>query len=316
MKLIRTLIESTKGESDPVAPPRTPSRRPTTTAPRLRSSLPVSDASKARGVVSDGLDRRMKEFKADLLELAPQKIVEESGQKSKRVWNLDPAEAETDETKQDAQARQQGAKDKVTARPLPLEAPENATPVKQASTPPEKGRDCKANALEMCEVPAPPQPRQPLTAGRKKTRISGFCGDDARADLFDLPNDGAEQGLEFPVGWLVIIKGPGRGTSFVLQNPVSCIGRGAGQTITLNYGDNTISRQNHAAVAYDDKMNACFLGFGDKAKLVHLNGRPVLGTEQLTHGDIIRVGETDLKFIGLCGPDFSWQDKDTGRADD
>ncbi len=312
MKLIRTLIESKKGEAAAIAPPRTPSRTPTTTAPRRSTSAPVSDVLNARIMLSDGLDRRMKEFKTDMIELAPRKNVDESSKKSKRVWDLDPPETTT----QEVQPPKEDQQDEAPTQPLPPEANDEGVHAQRAATPPEKRRDRKASALRMFEVPAPLQPRRPLTIGRKKTRIMGFCGDDAPADLFDVPDDDVAQGLEFPVGWLVIIKGPGRGTSFVLQNPVSSIGRGAGQTITLNFGDDTISRQNHAAVAYDDEMNACFLGFGGKANLVRLNGRPVLTTEQLTHGDVIRIGETDLKFIGLCGPDFSWQDEETGRTDD
>ena len=42
--------------------------------------------------------------------------------------------------------------------------------------------------------------------------------------------------------------------------------------------------------------------------MVRLNGRPVLSTEELTHGDIIRIGETTLRFVALCGTDFTWDD--------
>ncbi|MEO0371045.1 MAG: FHA domain-containing protein [Pseudomonadota bacterium] len=293
MKLIRTLIENRSGE-DKVAPA---AKLPIPPMPRPRRTATAPGALRARSVLSDGLDRKMKAFKSDLADLAPLPKSGENGKTSKRVWDIvDKPESDAQETLADL------GPDEVCTQPLPEESEEEQAPaVKRA------GR--KASALRLFEVPPPVQPRRPLTIGRKKTRIMGFGGDDEPNDLFDISAEETAVGLEFLVGWLVIIEGHGQGTAFVLQNPVSSIGRGQGQTIMLNYGDDTISRSNHAAIAYDDQMNACFLGFGGKANLVRLNGRPVLGTEQLNHGDVIRVGETKLKYIALCGPDFSWQDE-------
>lgn len=310
MKLIRTLIESKLG--DGAMSSLGQSEEPA--LPRLRNSAPVSEALKARSVLSDSLDNRLKAFKTDLAELAPLQKTDKTSQKPKRVWDMDAAEKPAANTQPDTPPRAETASAEDGTPTLPVtEVADEAQ--SEPVTEPGRGRSMrKASALRMFEVPPPMQPRRPLTIGRKKTRIMGFGGEGSPADLLGMTEEEAAAGLEFPVGWLVIIEGPGRGTSFVLQNPVSAMGRAEGQTITLNFGDDTISRQNHAAVAYDDQMNACFLGFGGKANLVRLNGRPVLSTEQLTHGDVIRVGETDLKYIALCGPDFSWQDKASEKA--
>ena len=120
---------------------------------------------------------------------------------------------------------------------------------------------------------------------------------------------------KFPVGWIIVIEGPGRGSCFTLFNGVSQIGRGEEQAVRLNFGDTSISRNNHAAVAYDDEQSKFFLGHGGTSNLVRLNGRPVLSTEELSHGDAIRIGETTLKFIALCGEDFSWKNTDGEDAD-
>ncbi|NNL18463.1 MAG: FHA domain-containing protein, partial [Boseongicola sp.] len=74
----------------------------------------------------------------------------------------------------------------------------------------------------------------------------------------------------------------------------------------LDFGDTSISRNNHAAVAYDDEQGKFFLGHGGKSNLVRLNGKPVLSTEELADGDMVRIGETTLKFVALCGEDFTW----------
>ena len=34
---------------------------------------------------------------------------------------------------------------------------------------------------------------------------------------------------------------------------------------------------------------------------------PVLSTQALSAGDSIRIGETTLKFVPLCGAGFQWQ---------
>ena len=98
----------------------------------------------------------------------------------------------------------------------------------------------------------------------------------------------------------------GQGAAFTLFEGVSQIGRGEDQAIRLDFGDTSISRSNHAAVAYDPEQKSFYLGHGGKANLVRLNGRPVLSTEVLSSGDVVRIGETCLRFVGLCGPEFDW----------
>jgi len=111
-----------------------------------------------------------------------------------------------------------------------------------------------------------------------------------------------------PVGWLAVVDGPGRGTTFELKEGVSTIGRGADQTVRLDLGDPSVSRDTHAAIAYHAAGRRFFVGHAGKANLVRLNGRPVLSTEPLSAGDTIRIGRTMLRFVPLCGPDFAWSD--------
>lgn len=153
-------------------------------------------------------------------------------------------------------------------------------------------------------------------AGRVKTRLLGFQTEDTQ-DIFakSAENSSAQTAVlqpAFPVGWIVVVDGPGRGASFALMAGVSQIGRGDDQAVRLDFGDTSISRNNHAAVAYDDEQGKFFLGHGGKSNLVRKNGMPVLSTEELAFGDTIRIGETTLKFIALCGDDFKWSD--TGDA--
>jgi len=165
-------------------------------------------------------------------------------------------------------------------------------------------------------VPAPAAGRARRQAGRVKTRLLGFSSDNGgETDLFAAGNtaDPTAQTM-FPVGWIVVVSGPGRGNAFALFNGVSQIGRGEGQAIRLDFGDNSISRSNHAAIAYDPEQKGFYLGHGGKTNLVRLNGNPVLSTEPIQSGALIRIGETTLRFAALCGEDFDWDKSQEGEG--
>jgi hypothetical protein len=155
---------------------------------------------------------------------------------------------------------------------------------------------------------APDATRRP--GGRVRTRLLGFhSADDLAPDPMAAGPVARPAGpAQFPVGWVVVIDGPGRGAAFTLAAGVSSIGRDETQAIQLDFGDTAISRQMHAAVAYDPETRGFFLGHGGKSNIVRLNGRPVLSTEDLKDGDVIRIGETTLKLVAFCGRNFDWAD--------
>ena len=156
-------------------------------------------------------------------------------------------------------------------------------------------------------------PRRPT---RTKTRVLGFEAQPAAVvPLFEgqdgspIPTVPAAPGkgyVMFPAGWLVVKDGPGKGASFALSQGVSQIGRGIDQTVALDFGDMAISRQNHAAIAYDAVLHQFHVGHGGKSNLVRLNGKPLLSTESAGDGDEIQIGETTLVLKVLCTPEFNW----------
>lgn len=109
-------------------------------------------------------------------------------------------------------------------------------------------------------------------------------------------------------GWLVVVKGPGRGSFRPLFVGMNAIGRDPGQRVALTFGDDTISRQEHAFITYDDEGRRFFVQHGGKANLVRLGDKPVLVPTELKANDRIRIGKTVLRFVPCCGPDFSWND--------
>ncbi|MFW2543890.1 FHA domain-containing protein [Primorskyibacter sp. 2E107] len=166
--------------------------------------------------------------------------------------------------------------------------------------------------------PAPPrQPAAPAPAraGRVKTRLLGFHNDDSAVDAFAADKAiTAPQSVQCPVGWIVIVDGPGRGASFALGQGLSTIGRGTDQTIALDFGDDSISRDNHASIAYDEEENTVLIGHGGKSNLVRLNGKPLVSSAEMQDGDQVRIGKTTLRFVALCGPDFRWTRTAEGAA--
>ncbi len=163
------------------------------------------------------------------------------------------------------------------------------------------------------EVQSPaPAPAPADRRGRVKTTFLGFERADTHAqDLIESsdPVTKTEAAQEtFPVGWLVVTAGPGRGSCITLTEGLMQIGRNDDQAIQLDFGDTGISRSNHAVIAYDPEDRKCYLGHGGKANLVRLNGKPVLSTVALNSGDLIRISETSIRFAALCDDGFDWRD--------
>ena len=165
-------------------------------------------------------------------------------------------------------------------------------------------------------APSPGAGRAGRRAGRVKTRLLGFNREDEGIDPMGqvAESTATPQREKFPVGWLVVVEGPGVGHAFSIFTGASMIGRGEDQVIRLDFGDNSISRHNHAAIAYDEEANKFYVGHGGKSNIIRRNARPVLSTEELHHADLLRIGETTLRFVALCGSDFQWHRTGGGDA--
>ena len=109
-----------------------------------------------------------------------------------------------------------------------------------------------------------------------------------------------------PVGWLVIVDGPGKGRFATLGMGNNSIGRDARERIALTYGDQTISRTNHGAIVYDPRGRKFFVQPGSGTNLTYVNDDLVLTPRELEPFAHVQMGNTVLRFVPLCGPQFSW----------
>jgi hypothetical protein len=110
-------------------------------------------------------------------------------------------------------------------------------------------------------------------------------------------------------GWVVVVRGPGSGNFRPVFVGMNSIGRDFDQRVSLSFGDESISREEHAFITYDEEQRCFYLQHGGKSNLVRLGGHPVLSPTELKPNDLIRIGRTTLLFVPCCGPEFSWTDE-------
>lgn len=116
------------------------------------------------------------------------------------------------------------------------------------------------------------------------------------------------------VGWLVIVAGPGKGRSMRLGYGTNSLGRAKEHRVPLDFGDDQISRETHATVTYDPRGRKYYVQHGGGKNLTYLDDNPVLQPVRLKALDQIVVGNTTLRFVPLCGPEFDWQDTESESA--
>lgn len=115
-------------------------------------------------------------------------------------------------------------------------------------------------------------------------------------------------------GWLVVIRGPGQGNFLKVGYGQNSVGREAGknQRILLAFGDGQISRENHATIIYEPKGKQFFITPGTGTQLAYLMDGdtpvPVMAVTQLLPNQHILFGDTLVRFVQLCGPEFTWDD--------
>ena len=107
-------------------------------------------------------------------------------------------------------------------------------------------------------------------------------------------------------GWLVIVEGAGRGQSFPVNKDITTVGRGADQDVSLDFGDEYISRAAHITIHFDRERDLVAVRFEDRRNPVLLNGNVLSGTRLLKHKSRLTIGQTILRFVQIDDHEAFW----------
>ncbi|MCC8028206.1 MAG: hypothetical protein LIO75_00090 [Lachnospiraceae bacterium] len=113
------------------------------------------------------------------------------------------------------------------------------------------------------------------------------------------------EGFNPVVGWLVCTDGPDKGNDHRIHVGYNQIGRAEHMDICIR-GNNNISREKHALIAYDDQEKTFFFGPSEGKNIVRLNDKMVMMPTEIHPYDILTVGSSKLIFVPLCGEHFDW----------
>lgn len=109
------------------------------------------------------------------------------------------------------------------------------------------------------------------------------------------------------VGWLVVVGGPGIGQYRPVFEGNNTIGRGTGNRISLDFGDDAISSDEQAYIRYDSaERTFLFVPNLAKTNIVSVNDKRPTGAVELSQMDVIVMGRTQVVFVPFCGPEFDW----------
>lgn len=121
--------------------------------------------------------------------------------------------------------------------------------------------------------------------------------------------------LEPIVGWLVCVEGPEKGKDYHLWARINTIGRSEKMDVCIK-GDQTISRENHARIAYDPKHNNFQLIPAESINNIYLNDEPVYIPAKLSAYDVIELGDSKMIFVPFCCDRFRWPlEKEQGEKE-
>lgn len=162
--------------------------------------------------------------------------------------------------------------------------------------------------------PAPAAPKAPPVpdagiggGGSAPTQIKGYGGG-RQEDSMQGTMDKDTGSFDPVVGWLVVTDGPGRGKSVNVYAGMNSVGRSGNQRVRVDFGDHGISGEGACFITFEPKRRTFHISHGGKANIVYLNDEAVLTPMPLMNGQIITIGDTKLRFVALCGPDFNWDD--------
>ena len=109
-----------------------------------------------------------------------------------------------------------------------------------------------------------------------------------------------------PVGWLVAIEGPDKGSVATLGLGRNTVGRSRENRVPLGASDKQISRVNHCEIVYVAQTRLFYIQDRNSRNLTYVDDQPVLSSQILGSRAQVRMGDTVLRFVPFCDDEFSW----------
>lgn len=117
----------------------------------------------------------------------------------------------------------------------------------------------------------------------------------------------ARMNIQPVVGWLVCIEGPDMGKDYRLYDKQNTIGRSERMDVFIEH-DKTVSRDNHARLAYDSRHRVFTLIPAESTNNIYLNDEPVYAPIKISAYDCVEFGQSKFLFVPFCGSRFNWED--------
>ncbi|MCI7698129.1 MAG: FHA domain-containing protein [Akkermansia sp.] len=117
---------------------------------------------------------------------------------------------------------------------------------------------------------------------------------------------------DYPMGFLVVIGGPMRGSFFVVRANQNSLGRALNNHICMK-DDPRVSREKHCFIIYSVDDKKFFIRPGDGSGIVFINDSLLFTPTELKHGDIIRLSNntvpdpTVLRLYSVIDDRFQWE---------
>lgn len=106
-------------------------------------------------------------------------------------------------------------------------------------------------------------------------------------------------------GWIVCVNGLLKGKFYTFYSGKNFIGRSRAMDVAI-INDESIETEKHCCITYDPKGIKFFITAVNGA--VQVNGEAVTGSVQIHNNDLIKLGQTEFRFVQYCNEERNWNE--------
>lgn len=106
-------------------------------------------------------------------------------------------------------------------------------------------------------------------------------------------------------GWIVCLSGAIRGKFYPIYSGKNFIGSSRKMDVSIVNGEG-IESEKHCCIVYDPKGIHFFIVATNGN--VQVNGESITGSAPIDDDDLIRIGQTDFRFVQYCNEERNWNE--------